>query len=250
MEKMLSLLLALCLLLSASTALALDVAFVTENPGIYTMNVDNEGDAFITTALTVPDRAFTHQYESANYWSSTQFDILVVDYTAEEAIPVWRLWINYAADNQYQHFEKVTFHFGGYSFTFTDVSSPDWQYMLGESYVEQMLIQFGMMNVDFFIALEKYCDTLDDDMANFVGTMTLHGEEDIVIDLGQGFALDFVLTKMAYVQMDGLATIQDVYGTMLSDITADADEADVVEEADVAEEADAADDTVETDAAQ
>lgn len=219
MKKLLSLLLALCLLLSASTALALDLAFVAENPGIYTMNVDDDGDAFITTALTVADRSFTHQYESANYWSSTQFDILVVDYAAAEALPVWRLWITYTADNRYQNFDSVTFDFSGYSFTFTDISNPEWQEMVGDSYMEQTLIQFGMMNIEFFIALEKYCAGLDESLADFTGTMTLHGDEDIVVNLGQGFALDFVLTKMAYVQMDGLATIQDVYGTMISDVT-------------------------------
>ena len=42
--------------------------------------------------------------------------------------------------------------------------------------------------------------------------MILHGDEDVVANLGYGFLDDFMLTENAYLYMDGLATIEKISG--------------------------------------
>lgn len=218
--KKLFVLLTACMLLvlpmSAAFAASLNLTYVQENSDIFTIDPNDTGDAvFVETVLTAEDRHFTHKYESDYYWSSTQFDVLGLGYGTNDAYPVWRLWIVYANDISFQNIDSVTFVLGGMSYTFTDIDDPDWMTKNDTSYLEEMLIKFGVDNLEFVVALEEYCNSLEN-VEDFTCTLILHGDEDITVTLGSGFALDFVLTKKAYLEMDGLDTIDRVGSTPMT----------------------------------
>lgn len=221
MKKFLTLLTAcLLLVLTASTAMAatVDLSYVRSNPDIFTIDPSSDGSAyFVETVLTAKDRHFTHKYESDYYWSSTQFDVLVLGIDSNDQYPVWRCWVIYANDTSFKKIDSVTFVLGGKRYTFTDIDDPENWYTQNEtSYLEEMLIKFGMDNLEFVVALEEYCNSLES-VDDFQCTLILHAaNEDITVTLGSGFALDFMLTKKAYLEMDGLSTIDRVISTEMT----------------------------------
>lgn len=213
---LLSAVLMIVLSMSSAFAASLNLTYVRNNPDIFTIDLNSAGNAvFVETVLTAKDRHFLHKYESDYYWSSTQFDVLGLGYGTNDAYPVWRLWIVYANDIGYQYIDSVTFILEGKSYTFTDIDDPDWLTHNETSYLEELLIKFGLENLDFVVALEQYCNKLED-VDDFQCTLILHGREDITVTLGGGFALDFVLTKKAYIEMDGLDTIDRVGSTPMT----------------------------------
>lgn len=219
MRKLVALLLMVSLLLTASAALALDLSYVEENPDLFTIEPNEESAvAFIESTLTASQREFHHQNDSEYYRSVTQFDILVLEYGTDNAYPVWRLWISYVEDEKFQNFDSITFVVDGASYTFTEVSSPDWVEETTTSCFEDMMIKIGVGNLSFAAALETYCNNLET-MEDFTATMILHGEEDITVELGEGFASDFLWTKAAYTKMGGFNTVGGVVGTTMVETT-------------------------------
>lgn len=221
MKKIVALLsacLLIALTMSSAFAASLNLTYPRNNPDVFTIDVNSAGTAvFVETVLTAKDRHFTHKYESDYYWSSTQFDVLGVNYGTNDAYPVWRVWIVFANDKSFKNIDSVTFVIEGKRYTFTDISDPDWLTKNETSYLEEMLIKFGLDNLDFVVHLEQYCNKLDD-VDDFQGTLILHTRsgEDITVSLGGGFALDFVLTKKAYIEMNGLDYIDRVISTPMT----------------------------------
>ena len=218
MKKLVALIAVLMLAMTVSTAFAatLDLSYPLNKPDVYTVEPSEDGSVvFIETVLTASDRHFTHKYESDYYWSSTQFDVLGLGYGEDYGYPVWRVWVIFANDIGYQNINSVTFVVQGTSYTFTDISDPDWQNKLNNSYLEECLIKFGMDNLEFVVALEQYVNSLED-VDDFTATLILHGDEDIEVTLGGAFALDFALTKQCYLEMNGLDTISEVTATPMT----------------------------------
>lgn len=216
--KKLSFILALVLMLSClSCAFAddFDLTIVRENPGIYTLDVDTEDDvAFVETTLDAARRSFTHKYESTYRYSNTQFDILVIDYLTSSPRPVHRLWITYCADDNYMNITGVSFEVGGKKYTFSDIADPDWYEKDENGYLERVLIKFDMDNLDFLIALE---DAIPRDLHQLADaepiTMTLHGRENITVSLGEGFMLDFLLSKVALFETNATDYLSQTTGS-------------------------------------
>lgn len=109
------------------------------------LNVDPESDcAFITSTLSVPERAFNHKYENDSLYSSTQFDILIVNYFGN-SYPVLRLWINYTAD-KFQYITSATFNISGTKYTFSGIGNNSLCEDLTNGKIERLLIKFGSIN--------------------------------------------------------------------------------------------------------
>lgn len=225
MKKLLAILLALTLMLGATSAFAatLDLSYVRSRvESIYDISVNKDTDvAFITTTLSVAARAYEHKYESQYRYNDTEFDILVANYSKSSAMPVFRLWVSYAADNNYLYVNAITFDVNGTKYTFTDVSNYEWYTHDDKGYQERMLIKFDMDNVGFIIALEQLIPKVSQvssaaDYDNLPLTMTLHGTEDITIHLGAGFCLDFISMKDAYLAINGIDFLTDVNGTPMT----------------------------------
>ena len=225
--KKLLMLLAACLLLTlpASSAFAarLDLSYVESNGDVFVIDHSSDGSAiFIETVLTAEERHFTHRYESDYFWSYTQFDILGLNMDGEDQYPVWRCWIAYANDTAFRHIDSATFVFGGVSYTFTDIDDPEEWYSIRQnedgstSYIEEMLIKFGIENVAFPAKLEAYRCSLPDDLSGFDCKLILHAaNEDITVTLNPEFMWDFKLTLDAFIELDGLDTIQRTQSTTM-----------------------------------
>ena len=225
MKKLLAILLALTLMLGTTSAFAatLDLSYVRNRvESIYTISVNKDSDvAFITTQLAVSARAYEHKYESQYRYNDTEFDVLVVNYSKSSAVPVFRLWVSYAADNSYLYVNAITFDVAGTKYTFTDVSDYEWYTHDDKGYQERMLIKFDMDNVGFILALEQLIPKISQissaaDYENLPLTMTLHGTEDITVQLGSGFCLDFISMKDAYLAIGGIEFLTEVNGTPMT----------------------------------
>lgn len=207
MKKCIALILVLLLCsLSMGTALAdkLDFSYVQANPEAYDLDMDDEDDlCFITTTLSSRDRHYSHDLESDHYWSTTQFDVICLNLDSSSPYPVWRLWVSYSSEIRYINLHSVTFILHGRSYTFTDVSDPEWVRQKEGTYMEEILIKFGTDSAAFIAELKKYAKELTD-IADFSCTMILHGDEDLTVTLGESFLLDFMLIDTAFMKMDGL----------------------------------------------
>lgn len=210
MKSTLVLLMALLMIFGTyTTALAdLDLDPVREASNVYTIDVSSDGEAaFIESRLSTQDRSFVHKYESENLYSSTQFDILIVDYLKTSAYPVMRLWITYSADDAFMNITSASFIIGNKKYTFSGIADSDWYQQDDRGYIEQVLIKFGIDNLEFLVALEDMfndSDSVVETAKNSTCKMILHGRENIEVDLGSSFFLDFLAIKMAMVNIGGL----------------------------------------------
>ena len=220
MRKCIALVLTLALLVSCGAAFAeAETAAATETAGtefsteiyaqyetLFTIDTDTEEDlTYIETVVTPQERAFTHKYESEYTYSCLQNDIIVIDSSKPEKIPVFRTWIYYYADKP-QHFNSVTFELNGKEYTFTDISKEEWVQQTDKEYEESVLIKYGTNNLDFFaevlIASITYAFDEDENKTAPVMKMTLHGDEEIEAEVPAGFWDDFALLGAPYTQND------------------------------------------------
>ena len=218
MKKIIAFFVSVMLLLAlAAPALAAtpDLTFVKANPDVFSLTTSEDGeDLYVSTVLTAKNLHFVHKYESNYYWSFTRFEIAVPDYQTDEAAPLWQLWITYSNDLKIMEIDSVTFIVNGRSFTFSGISDPRLQTQKENGFIEEMMICFGSEGLDFLLAMEEYCGTLND-ANDFRCTMILHGSEDITVTLGGAFVLDFLSTRQAYMEM-GVNTLQAMPGTPMT----------------------------------
>ena len=202
MKKLCMLLaLLLCVCLVTASAEEYDLSFVRENSKYYELDVeieDGTGFAFVESVMQPGDLDFVHKYDSQTKYSFTQFDILVIDYLSPaKAYPVHRLWIYYSADNYHQYITAVTFNINGTKYTFSGVADASRYEVTDGVYQESLLIKFDWDNLDFLAALEKLIPEDLDNLDSIKIPMTLHGVEDITVDLDGRFLLDFMFIRLA-----------------------------------------------------
>lgn len=226
MKKLLALLTALMMLLLPMAAMAdkLDLSYVESNiDKLFELDINEESNvAFVDTALSASSRSFVHKYESSYRYSTTEFDVLVVNYaSASSNYPILRMWISYCADDEFLYFDSVSFDVDGQIFTFTGVGSSDRRDSDDKGCVERGLIKFDESNIDFLIALENYAPPISqtssaDENDNYPVYMTLHGTEDVTVTLSSGFWLDFFAMREAFLQMNGMEYISRPDGTPMT----------------------------------
>ena len=197
---------------------AIDYTYIDQNPDMFAVTRSEEaGAVFIEAKLSAQERAFVHKYESSTRYSSTKFDTVVLNCDTPNACPLFRLWIIYCADDDYLDFDSATFKIAGKSYTFTNLTpslSQD-----DQGYVEQRMILFGSDNLQFLTDLEDlFADADDAGSAALAmsGQLVLHGKEDLTVDLGGGFFLDFVVMKTGFVEMNGTDFLQFVDETPMT----------------------------------
>ncbi len=223
MKRIAALLMTAVLLFAAMPALAdekLDLSVFRDNPTLYTIDVNTEDDvAFVESALSAKDRSFVHKYESENRYNTTKFDILVVDYLQSDPYPIFRLWISYCSDDSYMNINTASIIFNGKKYTFSGIADKDWYYHDEKGYREDVLIKFGMDNVEFLTDLEKALGDDSDASAMIKAAETmkakliLHGRENIEAELGEGFFLDFLLIKAGFMRCNGVQYLEKANAT-------------------------------------
>ena len=221
MKKIFALLLAAVLLCSAMTVAVaaddLDLSFVRNNKEVYTIDLNDKGTAaFIESQLSAKDRSFVHKYESSTRYSNTMFDVLIVDYDTDDAYPVFRLWISYYADDSYVNLHSASIILGDEKYTFSDIDDPDWRTKDEDGYAEQLLIKFDEETLPFLAKLESMLPDDADDLDDISIKMILHGDEDITVEIGRGFLMDFMFIKTAMININGLQYLERAYGSDMS----------------------------------
>ncbi len=224
MKKTLSLLLVLPLLYACLPSVAgaeLDLTYLTENSGLFSVQTDVENDvSFVETTMSVKNRSFVHRYESDTRYSFTGFDVLIVDRSTPDAFPILRLWITYCAD-EFLNVSSVTFTVGDEAYTFTDIADPEWQIETEDGVIEQVMIRFGSGNLAFAEALAELIRPFEDDYTLLLDEsacpkvdMVLHGDRDADAVLGSGFISEFFALLMAVIHIGG--TLDNVTGTPMT----------------------------------
>lgn len=216
MKKYIALMLTILFALSlASSAMAAyDFSFVAEYDGLYEVSLHEDEDyAFIDciSNSSVADYSFATPYESEQYYSYLYNDLIVLDYSTDEAYSVWRLWVEYTGTQTIKA-NKIAFTFDGKTFTFGNLY--DEENMDREEngdYAETYMIKFGPDSLPFIEALSTYVDTLstgdspyDSLMSNGAITMTMYGaDEKITVTLPNLFLMDFDVMLRAFSAGDG-----------------------------------------------
>ena len=200
MKKTLSFLLALCLLLTASSALAdVDFSYVKENPDFFEVY---EGDVLrtIRSTMTSKDLSFEHAHESDYYYSTTYFEL---GFLKNSNVIYPMLAVNYFADNPL-NITAVSFDVEGTRYTFA--VNPDEPKQLENGIQEKCLIYFGPGSIDFLIALEDIvlaCENADELMEHRIPAV-LHGDEELTVTLSNVFLLDYYfIIEDAYKALNG-----------------------------------------------
>ena len=229
MKKSLCLILVCLLLFSAVSSVfaadeAFDLSYVRGSSDIYTIDVNTDSDvAFVESAMTVKERAFSHRDESDALYSYVWFDMLVVDYSKASRYPVFRMWISLCTETGYKDITSVTFTVDGQEFTFSRISDDAWYSMKEDDYRQQMLIKFGTGNDAFIIALERYINKILAD--GYSGSadvrMVLHGAEEIETSLSLPFLLDFSYLKTAMLRTNGVKYMDKANDTPMTGHPAD-----------------------------
>lgn len=222
MKKIISVLLAAVMILSiCSTAFAktgFDMSYFEEGD-TFTIEIDDDGDtAFIYYDVSAAIRSFVHKYESNEYYSTFDTDIIIVDYDKKsDRYPVLRTWIDYRAD-EYMNFESVSFIIDGKEYLFSDISLDDSCEELEVGIREDLLVKYGDYSEDFVnVLFEKSYELLsqasEEDELNFPEMkMILHGKEDIEADVSEGFWYQMSLTLIGLDNSGQLDRIFDVDG--------------------------------------
>lgn len=186
----------ICSLFTSAMAETFSLSYVRSKTDWYEI-ADQGSHAFVSSKLTPAELCFHHKYDSTVKYSRTYFDMLVVDYNTASEYPVNRLWLVYNSENGFQNFDSVTFHINGTDYTFTGVGNADRRTVDNGTYRESLVIKFGWDNLTFLSALEKLIPSEFEELDNIKISVTLHGKEDIEIELGGMFIMDFMFFREA-----------------------------------------------------
>lgn len=195
-----------CTVGTAMAADAYDLTFVKESD-YYKLTEDLEEEvAYIESTFSddVSAIAFTHQYESSEYYSYAYSDIILLDCPANPQ-PIWRMWITVQAQKPL-NINSVTFTVDGKDYTFSEISNPDRvsQNDNGDTR-EELLIRFDNYSVDFLIALEQMvnsCESAQEIIEKEI-KVVLHGDEDIETVFNGNIWFDWFAVKNAMSEGNG-----------------------------------------------
>ena len=220
MKKLIALVLAVMMLAScAASAEDVRMRFESDEAQQVTgMWVDETGSmAIIISRLDRNELVFDHPHACPGTPSSTEFDILVMNYHADDILPVLRLWVNYHADEAL-NISAVSFDVDGKVFRFDEVSQPGTTTVRDGVYMESPMIVLGVGQLEFILALEMYVERLNESdgvLSGFV-TMTLHGDTDVTVTLDASFLVDYLSVMRVLNSATALVYMQYVEGTPMT----------------------------------
>ena len=216
MKRIAALLLALCLLMTAASALAdVDITYLEENPDVFRVQ---KGDTltYVCSTLSAADLAFEHAYSNGKLYSFTCFSLLIPN-GSDVVYPV--LDVIYCADAPL-NITTVSIEVGDVQYTFAVSSDGPAQNENGVS--EDCMILFGVENFEFLEALSNEmaaCKT-EEDLLTHKYKATLRGDEEVTTTFSGAFLLDFYLIIVeAFTEVGGLSEVSQLSGasTMMTD---------------------------------
>lgn len=197
MKKLVCIILIFSLLMtSIAFADDLDYSYIKACNDVYTIDINDDGNAFITPAVGTDDLKIVHKYSLDDHPSFIYSDIIVLDYYGDPT-PVWRIWINYVARHNLG-ISSVTINLpkfdinsnaitdGIRSYTFTGIGGKD-QIESHDGYIsETPCIVMGSNNMLFWAELIMIYESLSnfDQLLEFTIPITLHGTiEDVETEI-------------------------------------------------------------------
>ena len=159
MKRIIALTLALVLSIGCAAAdnKSFNIRFFKDNASFFRFTEPEGGEsAFIETLETAERRAFMTPYDSETYFSTVYPEIMVSDYTEDEAEhAAFRIWIRYRG-TKHLNISTVSFILDGMEYRFLDVTTPDWTATKEDgTAAEDAMIMLGkdISNATFFAGL-------------------------------------------------------------------------------------------------
>ncbi len=223
MKRIIALTLALVLSIGCAAAdnKSFNIRFFKDNASFFRFTEPEGGEsAFIETLETAERRAFMTPYDSETYFSTVYPEIMVSDYTEDEAEhAAFRIWIRYRG-TKHLNISTVSFILDGMEYRFLDVTTPDWTATKEDgTAAEDAMIMLGkdISNATFFAGLlakaVEYAGTktADQETALPEMTMILHGEEDVEVTLPAAFWEETAAFAIALDSINGFQFLTKYY---------------------------------------
>ncbi len=181
-----------------------------EKEDFYTINENKDtGSSFVTSVFfTIAERSFEYKNQSEDYYSFFKNDWLILDYAKAQATPIRRLWI-YLSSKTPLNISSATFSFNDNVFTFSNFYHPmiDITQYDNDDSLQTICLIMGKDSVEFHNAMIQYIysqneTTYDSVMELQKVKLTLHGKEDIEVELPNTFIMDFAFTDMIFSDED------------------------------------------------
>lgn len=223
MKRITALVLALILAAGLTAAAAetpeyFDTSYFENNAGIFLLEVSQDGEsARITTKDPDDNHTFTTPYQTDSYPNLIRPDIAVLNYPQEQERQIaLRICILFNGTKPL-NVTSATFAGAGYEYTFSEIamgSAPEQDGV----YTESMIIVCGssdnnvqclakLMADAFSYVSRRYSEGGDENTALPEWTLVLHGDEDVAVQLPQGFWSDLALFTIALTDMNALSFI-------------------------------------------
>lgn len=176
---------------------------------LFIISEQDTRSSFITPKFfSISERSFEHKNQSSNYYSYFENDWLILDYSTVQATPIRRLWIYLSSKNAF-NISSITFSFNNNICTFSNFYRPlvdITQYDNGD-YLQSICLVMGNDSFKFHKAILQYMYSQDDVLYDTVMNlpkikMTLHGTEDIEVELPNSFIIDFALADLIFSDED------------------------------------------------
>ena len=224
MKKIIALVLALTLAAGLTAAVAetpefFDVSYFEQNENIFLVDVSEDGEsARIISGDLDESHTFTTPYQSESYPNLIRPDIAVLNYPREqERQAAFRICILYNGTKPL-NINSATFAGGGYEFTLSDIamgSAPEQDGVYTESLVivggnsdnNARFLATLMADALGYVQRRYITDGGDVNAALPAWTLVLHGDEDVTVQLPEGFWDDVGLFTISLDDMNALGLI-------------------------------------------
>ena len=172
---------------------------------------ESTGSIFVTNNLPVESLAFSHDNESDEYYSYTDFDILVMDPDTDEVCPVLRMWIYLNTKEGFMDISSVTFTVMGKEYTFSELSEEDDFEEREKDFCQTMLIRFDQNSWSFLsdLAMERAFAQLEGAEPMRV---VFHGKQDLETEMGSNLLEPFALYWEMYEESNGMLCLDGYSG--------------------------------------
>ena len=224
MKRIIALVLALVFSIGCAAAdnKSFNAGFFTDNDSYFEFTVPEDGNsAFIEVkGMSAGNRAFVTPYDSETYYSTVYPELMITDYTAEEAQnAAFRIWIRYRG-TKHLNISTVSFILDGIEYRFLDVTKPDWTATKEDgTAAEDAMIMLGrdISNATFFAGLlakaVEYMEAkvTDPETSLPEAALILHGEEDVETVLPRAFWEEMAVFALSLDEINGFQFLTRSY---------------------------------------
>lgn len=203
---------------SAASAEGFDITPFND-PEVFTINeYSNDGVAIIESGMSPSSRSFQHVKQSDQYISSTQFDLLLLEYNTPQVYPVWRLSINFFSSDAFHEINSITFVLKNKKYTFNNLYEPSACYKAGDSYLQRLCIIFGYGNMQFLEDLNDLTKGTSsyEELKQISIPVIFTGKDTTKGTLNTGFTMEYRLFRANWLLSNAFRDIVKVEGTPCS----------------------------------